>query len=54
MLQKSNKPFVAYKYIQDNWTDWNSIPELWRKSVEKIFIEGKTILYKTNTSEVLN
>lgn len=51
---KSNKPFVAYKYIQDNWTDWNSIPELWRKSVEKIFIEGKTILYKTNTSEVLN
>ena len=40
---KSNKPFVAYKYIQDNWTDWNSIPELWRKSVEKIFIEGKTI-----------
>lgn len=51
---KSNKPFVAYKHIQDNWTDWSSIPELWRKSVEKIFIEGKTIIHKTNTSEVLN
>ena len=49
---KSDKPFVAYKHIQDNWTDWSSIPELWRKSVEKIFNGGKTIIHKTNTSEL--
>lgn len=49
---KANKPYVSYKHIQDNWTDWNSIPELWRKSVEKIFLNGKTIVYKTNISEI--
>ncbi len=49
---KSNKPYVSYKHIQDNWTDWNSIPELWRKTVEKIFLNGNTIVYKTNISEI--
>jgi len=49
---KSDKPFVAYKHIQDNWIDWSSIPELWRKYVEKIFNDGKTIIHKTNTGEL--
>lgn len=51
-VPNSDKPFVAYKHIQDNWTDWDSIPELWRKAVEKIFIGGNTIIYKTRTSKV--
>lgn len=42
----SNKPFTAYKHIQDTWTDWNSIPEEWRRSVEKIFVEGSVIVQK--------
>ena len=48
---KSDKPFAAYKHIQENWTDWSSIPELWRKSVEKIFICGKTIKCQTHTDD---
>lgn len=40
---KADKPFAAYKHIQDNWSDWNSIPEVWRKAIEKIFVDGRTI-----------
>lgn len=49
---KAEKPFTAYKYIQDNWTDWSSIPELSRKYVEKIFVDTKTVIHKINMSEV--
>lgn len=38
-----NKPFKAYKHIQDTWTDWNSIPESWRRCIEKIFTNGNEI-----------
>jgi len=39
----ADKPFTAYKYIQESWTDWNSIPEGWRRSVEKIFLGGNIV-----------
>lgn len=42
----AEKPFTAYKHIQDSWTDWNSIPEAWRRIVETIFVEGKIIVQK--------
>lgn len=42
----ADKPFTAYKHIQDTWTDWNSIPEQWRRVMEKIFVDGKNIVQK--------
>lgn len=42
----ADKPFIAYKYVEDNWTDWNSIPEVWRRVVEKIFVNGDVIVKK--------
>lgn len=42
----ADKPFAAYKYIQKTWTDWNSIPECWRRAVEKIFVDGNIIVQK--------
>jgi len=42
----TDKPFTAYKHIQKMWTDWNSIPEQWRRAVEKIFANGNIIVHK--------
>lgn len=42
----ANKPFAAYKYIQNSWTDWNSVPETWRSYIEKIFTNGNVIVVK--------
>ncbi|SHN88600.1 TOPRIM nucleotidyl transferase/hydrolase domain-containing protein [Desulfitobacterium chlororespirans] len=40
----ADKPFKAYKHISETWTDWNSVPEAWRRCVEKIFTGGNIIV----------
>lgn len=45
-VSKTDKPFKAYKYMQETWTNWNSIPESWRRVVEKIFNDENIIVMK--------
>lgn len=35
-----DKPFKAYKYIDENWAKWEDIPEIWKSHVKKIFGAG--------------
>ena len=39
----SDKPYKAYKFIKQNWKDWLSVSEAWRRTVEKIFNNGNCI-----------
>lgn len=39
----SNKPYMAYKYIKDNWTNWSAISVKWRKIMQDIFNNGQEI-----------
>lgn len=41
----NNKPFKAYKYIQENWgNDWNSVPIKWREILERIFFDSGVLV----------
>ena len=39
----SDKPYKAYCYIKENWKTWNDIGDKWKRIIERIFNEGKTI-----------
>lgn len=39
----ADKPFKAYKYILDNWKEWEDITDTWKRIVERIFNNGQEI-----------
>lgn len=42
----ADKPFKAYKYVCDNWNNWNDVSKEWKKCIEKIFCGGNTVVVK--------
>ena len=39
----SDKPYMAYKYIKENWTDWAAVTMQWKVIVQDIFNKGISI-----------
>ena len=40
-----DKPYKAYCYINERWSEWETVNENWKKIMQDIFNEGKTIEY---------
>jgi predicted ATP-dependent endonuclease of OLD family len=39
----SDKPYKAYRYISENWANWQAISDNWKRIIERIFNSGITI-----------
>lgn len=42
---KSDKPYKAYCYINENWDKWEDINDEWRKIIQNIFNGGNKIKF---------
>lgn len=49
----NEKPYKAYKYITENWTDsWDSISSQWRLIVESVFKDSFSLVSSNEAQAV--
>ena len=39
----SDKPYRAYRYINENWNEWKDVTAEWKIIMQRIFNEGNEI-----------